>query len=140
MKCKQCNKTTTKKNSFKQFCGRNCWENHRYKNDLLYRIKKISRAKAYHLEHKHESKYKKKHYKCVKKWIENNRDRFNDLCRERNKLYQRKLHEYRTKNGLCRGCGKVGMGDDIFKNCFRCRKKARNFKLIQAAKKRKARG
>jgi|SRR3972149_2699781 len=57
----------------------------------------------------------KKEY--IKEWIKNNRSHFNDLCREKSKLYMRKRYIEAKQKGLCTGCLKK----PVYMNRVRCK-------------------
>jgi hypothetical protein len=64
--------------------------------------------------------FKKKRKNNFRKWINKNRNHFNDLCRERNKINQRRLRKERIKKGLCYCCGGE-REDKAYKSCEKCR-------------------
>jgi len=52
-------------------------------------------------------------------WVEKNRAHFNDLCREKNKEYQKKKREEARTKGFCLSCFKVPAKEG-FLRCERC--------------------
>jgi len=93
----------------KRFCSEKCRT--RYNANLAYQ--KI----------KNDPKYKKYAKKKFKNWLKNNKEHFNDLVREKNKLHQRKIRKEREEKKLCRKCGKISVKNTKYHNCEECRKK-----------------
>lgn len=67
---------------------------------------------------KNNKEYKDYQRETFRKWRANNREHFNDLCREKNRLFRNKTYKIRKEKGLCPVCG--GKRDD--KRYFMCGK------------------
>ena len=80
--------------------------------------------------------YKAKRRAYFDVWRVKNKEHFNSLLREPNKLYQRKLRESNIKNGVCLRCSQER--DDKFLHCSKCRAKMRNWRAIALAIKAQA--
>ena len=78
--------------------------------------------------YKNKDKPKFKEYKQIyfKKWLNNNRLRFNDMLREPNRIRASNRRENWKKEGLCNRCG--GVRDSVFKSCSECRIKQARWK------------
>ena len=82
-------------------------------------------SKNYYHKMKDDQAFKKKNYDRLLKWIDNNREHFNDLVREPNRIFQQKLRKYRKDNGICPSCG-IKLIDNRFIYCINCRRKGRH--------------
>jgi len=80
-------------------------------------------AKRYYERMKNNPEFKRKAALRLKKWIKKNREHFNDLCRERNRIYQKKMQYMRREQGLCPKCGGKRDKEMRWKHCTSCRKK-----------------
>ena len=113
-KCLRCGKTFKPRGSGKlekKYCSPIC--------------KSRQNAKNYYHKMRDDSAFKKKNYDRLLKWIDNNREHFNDLVREPNRIFQQKLRKYRKENNLCPRCG-IKLIDNRFICCINCRRKGRH--------------
>lgn len=127
MKCKYCNKKLiiSNKGRKKRFCNANCGSNWRYHNLPYYKERtKKNTIKSYN-RLKGSPKFKTERKKRFDIWLNNNREHFNDLCRDRSRLHERKVRKLRRKLGLCLRCGKEK--EEGFICCKSCRDKS-NFR------------
>lgn len=112
--CLRCKKIIKKKygrkSKTKKFCNDMC-------RARFHATKRYERLKD-------NPEYKKKAGARTKKWISENRGRFNDLVREKSRLYQIKLRKERKEKGVCRKCGGE-IDDKRFIWCSKCRQKSR---------------
>jgi len=111
-RCPYCNKFLKKKGINnehfiqRKFCNSTCCT--RYHSKKTYnRIKDTK-------------EYKKERKKYLRKWRKKNRQHFNDLCREKSKIYARKRHQERKNKGQCINCG--NKRDSKWLTCSKCRK------------------
>lgn len=87
MKCLKCENEFEIKGNRKKFCSEKCRQ--RY-----YSLKQYNKVKD-------TKEYKEKRREYFRKWLDNNREHFNDLVREHNKLAQRKRRaELKEKNEI----------------------------------------
>jgi len=78
-------------------------------------------ARVSYEKNKNTKEYKEYRKKIFKDWLDNNRPHFNDLCRERSRLYSRKRYTERVKNNVCVGCGRIKEEERQSKRlCFAC--------------------
>ena len=117
-KCLYCKKVLRKKRSDrkhifvrKKFCNAKCRSRY-HANKQYNRIKDNRKYK----------KYRKKYFKI---WRKKNRKHFNDLVREKSKIYLRKIRKERLDKGLCPKCGKKR--DSKWIHCNACRKIMREY-------------
>lgn len=75
---------------------------------------------------KNNKEYQDKQKEFFRKWRTENREHFNDLCREPNKLYQRRLKNERRDKGCCISCGTKLKNED-YTNCLACREKRKEW-------------
>ena len=111
MKCKNCKGKVEKNWSrpTKKFCSPECRT--RYNARKHYKIVK------------NNPEYKKMRKKYFKKWLNKNRERFNDLCRDKNKIFQIQKRKENKKGRLCNCGGKL---EDIgYLTCRKCRARKR---------------
>ena len=111
LKCLRCGaefcKGTNKNGIAKRFCSISC--RIRYNSYNQY------------LKLKDNPEYKKEKYMNLKLWIENNREHFNDLCRERSRIHQSKTRAERIAKKLCTICATPL--DNNKRCCSKCAKK-----------------
>ena len=74
---------------------------------------------------KYSEEYRRKKKEYFKKWRKENREHFNDLVREPNKIRRRELYKKWDEEGLCVGCGKErdNPNSKICKSCYEKNKK-----------------
>lgn len=100
-KCIYCNKTMIVDNPRKKFCSANCRNNYYYNNNVTikrgknkgrgYKDRARESARNYYNKHKNNPEFKRKNYERTKKWIAENRERFNELMRKHWKTRRAKL-------------------------------------------------
>jgi len=78
-------------------------------------------AHKFYQKNKEKKWYKDRQRKSFKNWRILHREHFNDLVRNKNRLYQRKIRSTWKKLGLCPSCG--GLRDSKWKSCSKCRRK-----------------
>jgi hypothetical protein len=110
--CKRCGKELEKSSNKhqKEYCDMTC----RTRYNASKRYAKL----------KNNPEYKKKALTRSKKWIAENRLHFNDLVREKSRLFQIKIHKERIEKGLCVKCG-AERDTEGLKWCSKCRQKSR---------------
>lgn len=113
IKCKNCGEETTSRgegtSTEKKFCSRTCGT--RYVSKERYNRLKDTKE------------YKDIQRSRFNTWLDKNREHYNDMVREPNRLYQQRLREKYRAEGLCMKCGRAR--DSKFLNCNKCRKKLR---------------
>lgn len=77
---------------------------------------------------KNDENYKKMKYETSKKWRLENREYFNNLVREKSKLYRRKIIKYRRRNKLCFDCGMILNTSRSRCRCLKCLVKHESYK------------
>lgn len=90
-RCKKCKKVITGRKD-KMFCNNTCQT--RYN------------SRKYYQKHKSDPEFKLKRQNLLNKWISKHRERFNELCRENNKLQSRRRRKLWRRLGLCVSCGR----------------------------------
>jgi len=107
-----------------KFCKKNCANLWHYHNNEKYRERVKKQSREHYEKNKNEPEYKLRQKEEFRKWIAENREHFNDLEREPNRLYQKKMREISEKKGYCKDCFKVPAKKG-FKTCEECLVKAR---------------
>lgn len=77
-------------------------------------------AISFYHSHKDSEDFRKKRKDYFNFWRKKNRNHFNDLMRERNKLFQRKKRINYKLKGLCLRCGDI-IDNKAHNNCSKCR-------------------
>lgn len=114
-KCKYCGKIVLQGN----FCCALCYGKWHYKHDKKFNARRRAESKKQYHAQKEDPEYKKKRLIYFRKWRAKNREHFNDLCRERNRMNQTKRYWQRKRTGKCVSCGKKRYkGKMICKRCF----------------------
>ena len=112
MKCLYCKGEVESKQDRiipKKFCSRTC------------SMKYFSKQRYLRIKNTKEFKQERKKY--FKKWLEKNREHFNDIVRPKARDYQNKKYHYRINNGLCIHCGgKIEKERLPHRECFKCNK------------------
>ena len=106
--CEFCSKEIITTDARKRFCDRSC--NARYHSKLTYE------------KNKNNPEFRKNNYNRLTKWIDENREHFNQTMREPNRLRAIERRKHQAENNLCRICGKK-LEDIEYKSCEICRKK-----------------
>lgn len=123
IKCLYCGKKSIDRgtNHKKKYCDNNCQQLWMYHNVSKANKRRRDYAKKYSEEHKKDPEYQIRQREYFRKWRIKNREHFNDLVRDKSRIYMKKLWNERKKLGLCTGCGKV-RDDTNYKQCGECRK------------------
>ena len=119
-KCLQCG-LILEGNYKKKFCSKRC-------------LATFAASKSYH-KNKDNPEYKAKRKKYFNAWRVKNREHFNSLLREPNRIRYHKLREERLNKGLCLKCGKERT-DDLYAHCFDCRILLRGWNKVWKNKKK----
>ena len=106
--CERCGKIIKKPKENKRFCSTLCQTR--------------TQARKFYQKNKDKKWYKDRQRKSFKNWRIENREHFNDLCREKNRLFQKKRRKIWTKSGVCVRCGGIRDREDR-KECLKCRKR-----------------
>lgn len=118
--CKRCNKEF-KSRINKKFCSMEC----------------RTRFNAYARWNLMKNNPKEKLAQKIRfdKWRKENREHFNSLLREPNRIRRLRLYKLYSEKGLCTECGKAR--DNETKRCSKCRTKQINYRRKFEAKKNK---
>lgn len=94
-------------NPSNQYCSKLCRQRHCALN--------------YYNKRKDAPEYKEKRRLYFQRWLSANREKYNLLVREKQRIRSKKLFDYRDKNNLCTRCGAAR--DLSLKICSKCRHK-----------------
>jgi len=95
-------------------------------------------SKSYYDKHKDKKAFKLKAKANFDQWRKKNREHFNDLCREKTKLWARKKRAERKAQGLCVYCGNEILNKKASKyHCISCLDKHRIMNRAWKARKLK---
>ena len=118
--CKYCGKDLPGEHMRRKFCSQRCCSLWHYKNNPKFHNHRIKYSEEYHKKHKDKKSYKIKKKQQFKRWLDKNREHFNDLVREPNKIRRRKNYRKWKRAGLCTICGRKRDLDVLY--CSKCRK------------------
>lgn len=124
--CLYCGNEIERERTRSNFCNRKCYDNYRYSHNENFRRKHIEISKNYARTHRNNPEFKAKRKREFRNWInrDNNRQHYNELVRESNKIRAKERHAERTARGLCIYCGSELPNRD-FRTCETCRAKWR---------------
>lgn len=115
MKCLYCKGEVESKQDRiipKKFCSRTC------------SVRYFSKER--YLRIKDTTKFKKERKAYFRKWLNDNREHFNDIVRPKARAYQNKKYHFRVDNGLCIICGnKLEAERKPHRECLKCNKMLR---------------
>lgn len=122
--CLYCGKTFKFKSKKKKYCNTSCQMLWRYHN--IPRVNKYYKnlSREQNIRRRKNPVFRKKEKIYFDKWRKQNREHFNDLIREKSRIWEHNIRIKRNLAGLCLECGSK-RDEKQFKTCLSCRIKRR---------------